>query len=78
MTENLQHYPANQNFAGEVPLADLLPHVFSLDGLRDRKGRRRINLVQDERLRERLFEHWKQQKEMPFGCLLYTSDAADE
>ena len=45
MTENLQHYPANRNFAGEVPLADLLPHVFSLDGLRDR-SRRRINLVQ--------------------------------
>ena len=52
MTENLQHHPANRNFAGEAPLADLLPHVFSLDGLRDRKGRRRINLVQDERLRE--------------------------
>ena len=62
MTENLQHHPANRNFAGEAPLADLLPHVFSLDGLRDRKGRRRINLVQDERLRERLFEHWQQQK----------------
>ncbi|MEC7191874.1 MAG: hypothetical protein VXW13_00090 [SAR324 cluster bacterium] len=70
MTENLQHHPANRNFAGEAPLADLLPHVFSLDGLRDRKGRRRINLVQDERLRERLCEHWKQQKEMPFGGLL--------
>ena len=50
MTENLQHHPANRNFAGEAPLADLLPHVFSLAGLRDRKGRRRINLVQDERL----------------------------
>ena len=37
MTENLQHHPANRNFAGEAPLADLLPHVFSLDGLRDRK-----------------------------------------
>jgi hypothetical protein len=70
MTENLQHQPANQDFAGEAPLVDLLPHVFSLDGLRDRKGHRRINLVQDERLRERLCEHWKQQKEMPFGGLL--------
>ncbi len=65
MTENLQHHPANRNFAGEAPLADLLPHVFSLDGLRDRKGRRRINLVQDERLRERLCEHWKQQRRCP-------------
>jgi len=70
MMENLQQHPANVNFAGEIPLADLLPHIFSLDGLRDRKGRRRISLVQDERLRERLCEHWKQQKEMPFGGLL--------
>lgn len=70
MMEKPESLLENENSSNEVPLQDLLPHVYTLEGLRDRKGKRRLSLVQEGRLRERLCEHWQRRREMPFGGYL--------